>query len=280
VGPSFAVLDNYLIQQLAGLRDTVRQGILTALSTPQSDLDLAAIELDRALVLLDAYVTLGMGHALTESEALRSALRGLPSIAGLGVRAGDVRALTLFDALQDDGQFTYPGAISPLAMEERLGARLAGLSSEIDLAIATEAPSFPYVEMVLAQLRALRDQSARLAIDETYIVSGSLTVAEAQGLLANDIGQLGVINYQELSIDLDYFDSPDSIQPGHGELIVQEDGSFTYVPDSGFTGVDRFSYRLRAQVGSLGPAGTAYSAPAIVVLRVQSADRIFSDSFQ
>jgi hypothetical protein len=281
-GAGFAVLDDYLTEEMAQLRDTIRADVLMALSSPVSDLGLVATELDRATVLLDAYVTLGLGEALNQSEVLRSALRGLPSIAGLGIRGGDVRAMLTYDSLLDDGQLAYPDSISPASMDARLLGRLDGLVSEVNLANATDAPTFPYVELVLAQLRALRAQSARQAIDETFSVTGTLSVAAEQGLLANDVGQAGAIDDGELAIDLDYFDSPDSIQPSHGELIVQADGSFSYVPDAGFSGVDRFSYRLKAQVGSLGPGGTAFSEPAMVVLRVNdlSADRIFSDSFQ
>lgn len=35
-----------------------------------------------------------------------------------------------------------------------------------------------------------------------------------------------------------------AVGPAHGTLILDEDGSFAYVPDDGFSGVDRFWYQV------------------------------------
>jgi hypothetical protein len=39
--------------------------------------------------------------------------------------------------------------------------------------------------------------------------------------------------------------------PSHGELSVNDDGSFIYVPDTGFVGTDSFEYKAVAASGTL-----------------------------
>ena len=145
--------------------------------------------------------------------------------------------------------------------------RILGLSSEIDEALGTDAPSFPYVEFVLAELRDLRDNAFRLAIDDTYLTAGALSVDGASGLMANDVGQPGRINNQELAVDPEFFSLPEHIAPANGTITVFDDGSFNYTPDPGFTGTDSFTYRLIARVDdSANPIGdpNVRSEPATV----------------
>ncbi len=64
----------------------------------------------------------------------------------------------------------------------------------------------------------------------TLRAGSTLTVDAAHGLLANDIDSGGTVDATSFS------------SPAHGSLSVSLDGSITYVPDYGFTGVDTFSY--------------------------------------
>lgn len=275
---TFPLQTSYLTDQLASLRSTLRGAALNEMATPGSSLALAGLRLDNDAALLDAYLGLGMADAMTHSELLRSAFRGAPSIGGLGFRSGDVLALVLHEAAIDDGALGgVPGAglstIGPALQE-----RILGLGIEIGQAAMTIAPSFPYVEFVLADLRELRDQASNAAIDETYAIDGPQSIPAAQGLLANDIGQDGRIGDEELVVDLAYFDSAEAIPPAHGSISVSEDGAFTYTPDPGFSGTDRFTYRLRAGILAANP--DVFSAPASVVLRVGVPDdRLFADGF-
>jgi len=76
-------------------------------------------------------------------------------------------------------------------------------------------------------------QSAPLAAAPNSYSSGSkakIAVDDEDGVLANDSG-----------------DDPTLVshtQPEHGTLELEPDGSFTYVPDSGFSGSDSFSYSI------------------------------------
>ena len=80
---------------------------------------------------------------------------------------------------------------------------------------------------------------------------GNLVVA-APGVLAND--------YDPVEFDsVRVFDLVSG--PGHGQLTLRIDGSFTYTPESGFLGTDVFTYRP----GDTGPAAGNVTGVTIVV---------------
>jgi hypothetical protein len=275
---SFNLQTIYVTERLASLRGGLRLDLLDEFSTPGSALDLAGQRLDNDAALLDAYLGLGMADALSHSELLRSAFRGVPGIGGLGFRKGDAIALIQHEASVDDGSIGgIAGAGLPF-VGQHLHERILGLGLEIEQAQSSSAPSFPYVEYVLADLRELRDQASNAAIDETYALAGTQTIPASQGLMANDVGQGGRIGAEELVIDLAWFASPAAVLPAHGSITVQEDGAFGYMPDPGYSGPDRFTYRLRANILTGSP--DVFSAPATVILRVGDAsDTIFADGF-
>lgn len=72
-----------------------------------------------------------------------------------------------------------------------------------------------------------------VAIDDLFIAAGAPLEVSAPGVLANDRGPAGV----PLSAVL-------LEGPGHGKLELARDGSFVYVPAPGYSGIDRFSYRV------------------------------------
>jgi VCBS repeat-containing protein len=80
---------------------------------------------------------------------------------------------------------------------------------------------------------------APLAIDDAYTaVSPTLVIDAISGVLANDQDANGDALTAQLVI-----------QPSHGAVTLNSDGSFTYTPDSGYTGDDAFLYQ--ANDGSL-----------------------------
>jgi hypothetical protein len=224
--------------------------------------------------LLDGYLTLGAWDALGSSEILRAALRGIPGAGGMWIDSPEWIAVIHAAGDADTGDLGVPDIIDIPSLLSHFDQRVAALSSEIALALESPAPSFPYVEFMLAELRDLRDNAFNLATDDTYIAPGSISINSADGLMANDIGQPGRIDNEDLMVDPDFFASIDHTPPMHGSISVAADGSFTYTPDPGFEGTDSFNYRLVAQVGDPdNPVGNpdVYSTPARVVLRVTTA---------
>jgi hypothetical protein len=74
-------------------------------------------------------------------------------------------------------------------------------------------------------------------MDDFYETGQDVTLTvEAPGVLANDYD----LNVNDIII-LDVRE-----QPQHGELTLNQDGSFTYIPNPGFFGVDTFVYDLVA----------------------------------
>ncbi len=70
------------------------------------------------------------------------------------------------------------------------------------------------------------------ATDDAYnaLNDTTLTVAASQGVLANDNGQgITIVS---------------NTQPGNGTVSLKADGSFTYVPNVGYCGMDSFSYKI------------------------------------
>ncbi|MFK8030234.1 MAG: Ig-like domain-containing protein [Gammaproteobacteria bacterium] len=257
---------------LVGRRTQVRPAVLSALADPQSPLGQIAERLDNSSALLDGYLTLGLADAMTRSETLRSAVRGVPSIAGLGFRSGDIAAMIEYASQVDSVEVDHADLPYDVpTIGDFLTDRLLALSDELTQALAIDAPSFPYVEFMLADLRTLRDNAFRLAIDDAYETSGALSVSAFNGLLANDVSQPGRIDNQERMVDMSFTSSVDYAPPSNGEVTMAADGSFTYTPDPGFTGVDSFDYRLIARVDdSPNPVGdpSVRSLPATVVIRV------------
>jgi len=73
-----------------------------------------------------------------------------------------------------------------------------------------------------------------VALDDDYTTNPGqvLNVATAQGVLANDHDDDHDALIAVLGVDV-----------SHGQLVLNNDGSFTYSPDSGFVGVDTFTYQ-------------------------------------
>jgi Bacterial Ig domain len=260
------------IEGLAQLRTVMRGIVLDGLDNPGSAIGEIGQSLDNMSALFDGYLTLGVADGLTRSEVLRSAFRSLPGIGGLGFRSDDVAAMITYADLTDNGTdgaqpAEYGVRETSLFLEERIFA----IEEELQTVLMSDAPSFPYIEFVLGDLRELQNDAFRLAIDDTYLVSGETSVDSNEGLMANDIGQPGRIDGQELMVDMDFFTSTEFMPPANGQVSVDADGSFVYTPDPGFEGTDSFTYRLIARVDdSPNPVGepNVRSEPATVVLRV------------
>lgn len=89
--------------------------------------------------------------------------------------------------------------------------------------------------------------------DSYTATSGSTLTVPAPGVLGNDTDA----EHDPLTVD------PSSVtSPTHGSVTVNADGGFAYVPNSGYTGPDSFTYKASD--------GAADSDPATVSIDVQS----------
>jgi predicted extracellular nuclease len=88
----------------------------------------------------------------------------------------------------------------------------------------------------------------------TYL-NQTLTVSAANGVLANDSDD----NIYDKIIAVNI------TQPSNGTLLLNLDGSFTYIPNQGFSGVDTFEYTMVATPGLMG----TYANSATVTITVK-----------
>jgi VCBS repeat-containing protein len=89
-----------------------------------------------------------------------------------------------------------------------------------------------------------------VADDYTTPEGETLVVDAAEGVLVNDTDA----EDDDLTAEV-------ASQPANGAVTLEEDGSFTYVPDSGFSGDDTFTYTASD--------GTTSSAPTTVTIAVE-----------
>jgi hypothetical protein len=96
--------------------------------------------------------------------------------------------------------------------------------------------------------------------DSYSVVEGTPLVVAAPGVLANDTGGNGPLTATKVT------------GPANGTLALNSDGSFTYTPNSGFTGTDTFTYTATD--------GQSVSSPATVSITVTpSSGVLFTDNF-
>ncbi len=113
---------------------------------------------------------------------------------------------------------------------------------------ASDGTGFSPVVVVTIVVTPVAD--APVAKADTYTTAEDVTLTvPAPGVLANDTDEDG----DPLTAIL-------ADQPQHGDVTLNANGSFSYIPTPGFNGVDGFSYRAND--------GTSSSAPAFVTVVV------------
>lgn len=85
--------------------------------------------------------------------------------------------------------------------------------------------------------------------DSYTLTTPVLNVPAGTGFLVNDTGGIGTVKATLISDSVD-----------HGVLTAFPDGNFTYTPDSGFAGVDAFTYRISDEVGRTSEATVTIDA--------------------
>jgi len=183
------------------------------------------------------------GSALPGVLANDRSIDGLPLTAELvsGVSHGQL-------ALQPNGTFTYtptPGYVGDDGFTYRTSDG-TNLSDPVSVSIKVTA----------------EPQAPVAASDEFAVAANNpLNVADAAlGVLQNDSDADG----QSLSAVL-------QTGPTHGQLTLQPNGTFSYVPNAGYAGPDSFTYRASD--------GVLLSAIALVTIQVQDIPIVVNDSY-
>ena len=96
-------------------------------------------------------------------------------------------------------------------------------------------------------IAGLAENNSPMAVNDNYNLSedSTLVVNADLGLLAND---------SDPDNDSFTLDERFLISPNHGQLLLATDGSFSYIPDANYYGIDKFQYQI---VDSLGATATA-----------------------
>ncbi|MEI8664615.1 Ig-like domain-containing protein [Pseudoalteromonas sp. B28] len=136
--------------------------------------------------------------------------------------------LTLFD----NGGFEYQGEQN-MQGQDSFQYRVVDAQGAQAIANVTIVSSNTNVAPVT------KNDSYSLSEDETLVVTA------ANGVLSNDTDP----NNDNFSVDETFM-----VAPTHGQLLLATDGSFSYVPDANFNGVDQFQYQA---IDSLGATSTA-----------------------
>lgn len=149
-----------------------------------------------------------------------------PTCAGVPFAGPDGTAATYFSEATH-GTDDRPPEPGPLGLAAATPARYFQYAAYLETDSPLDTPG-------LAEVTAMATNSAPTVVPDTYEVSGkgSLQV-EAPGLLGNDSDVEG----GPLRVVL-------TAGPTEGTLQLGEDGSFQYTPAPGFSGTDRFRYRV------------------------------------
>ncbi|MBQ4834213.1 tandem-95 repeat protein, partial [Pseudoalteromonas sp. MMG010] len=145
-------------------------------------------------------------------------------------------ALTLFS----DGGFEYQSTES-IAINDSFQYRVTDLNG--GEAVATVI------------INASDENTPPIAVNDSYALSEDvkLEVSLEQGLLSNDSDA----DDNSFTIDESFI-----ISPSHGQLLLSNDGSFSYIPDANFFGVDEFQYQIIDTAGA--------TATALVTLTISN----------
>ncbi|MBO9674606.1 MAG: tandem-95 repeat protein, partial [Sphingobacteriaceae bacterium] len=137
-----------------------------------------------------------------------------------GATTTDVEVYTLTQADKDLGTVTNTASVNARTADGASVSDISGTSENNNSATVITVPKSP---------RAIDDEAGTIANKPVTI-----------NVLAND--DPGNSTLDQLTVEI-------MIQPKHGKVTVNADGSITYTPDPGYTGNDTFSYRVRDAFG-------------------------------
>ena len=91
-----------------------------------------------------------------------------------------------------------------------------------------------------------------IALDDLYAVRGPLNVSSTSGLLANDFDIDGSVPGTNADLAVDVGSVTRISNPTTSTFTAQPDGSFTYTPEPGFSGIETFTYSITDSAGLSG----------------------------
>lgn len=275
-------------EDIRTIRSQIRNTIKLKLADETTSIAQAAAGLDDIEAVIDAYVALVRPSLLENSTIARAILRGIPggpnatsseaSFLELGMRSETLPGLIdRFESADNSGWGNPSFNIRNLG--DQLFINAETLREELANALDLPDESAPYFRWSLEELKNLRDHSNRLAIDDSFETHRA---GNTQSVLDNDIRQLrsqDVINgqvvreFRPIEVDTGFGPGdPGYVSPSHGQVTFNADGTFSYTPNAGYIGQDRFTYRalcdITADANGNNGGTIAYSAPAWVVLNV------------
>ncbi|HEV7780317.1 MAG TPA: Ig-like domain-containing protein [Chitinophagaceae bacterium] len=118
-------------------------------------------------------------------------------------------------------------------------------------------------------------KTSALARDDNFSIAFNTPLVN-QNVLANDFGlpAISVSSFGPASGATTYLAGSSGISDNGGVVTVNSDGSFTYTPANGFSGLDRFTYTATTLPGGSLPDNTA-----IVMITVGSASTAITDNY-
>ncbi|HEX2014377.1 MAG TPA: cadherin-like domain-containing protein [Nitrososphaera sp.] len=202
------------------------------------------------------------GDGVDEAEAIALTPEGGSIVVGttrsFGSDDGDIWVIRL-DSNGDADQCTVnppKAGLSAAAVAANTNAAATDTSVTVADTVASTRESEPTVRPTSAnisfQCKVDTIRNPPEARDDSYAIDEDLALSvPTPGVLGNDIGNAGEILTPILGSG-----------PGHGELTLNPDGSFNYIPEANFNGIDSFTYRARD--------GTEYSNVGTVSILVRS----------
>jgi hypothetical protein len=125
------------------------------------------------------------------------------------------------------------------------GAYTFSIEDDGDYIVKIDASSGDYNEALLNQQTASFTDKGT-CVNERYLGIRAVMVAEddsSSGIVDN--AQLIAVLTNDLGVpDPASLDTTGLMAPANGSLILNPDGSLTYIPDPGYTGIDSFEYRI------------------------------------
>ena len=203
------------------------------------------------------------GSGIEEAEALALTPEGGVIVVGTTMSFGAVGEDVWLIRLDKDGNMANCGAgVTANQVTTAQSSNTGANPVPTNLGVTSPSPSMkswnptpkPSAANIAMQCDITKINRPPVALDDIYSTEEDTTLTVTiPGVLANDTDDDGDSLFAELVQS-----------PANGDLTLGPDGSFTYVPDSEFQGVDTFQYKAND--------GTAQSNTATVSINVGEVD--------